>query len=101
MSYDYGQFANGQLRFGASSNYVGNRPGDQSNNFKLPDYTLVNAFISYDTLLAGKNLNLKFNVNNLFDKDYFTSTTGLDGAAYLNVSRGDAREFALRATMKF
>lgn len=101
LSYDYGQFANGQLRFGASSNYVGNRPGDQSNNFKLPDYTLVNAFISYDTLLAGKNLNLKFNVNNLFDKDYFTSTTGLDGAAYLNVSRGDAREFALRATMKF
>ncbi|ESK40369.1 hypothetical protein P256_00820 [Acinetobacter nectaris CIP 110549] len=101
LSYDYGQFANGQLRFGASSNYVGNRPGDQSNNFKLPDYTLVNAFISYDTLIGGKDLNLKFNVNNLFDKDYFTSTTGLDGAAYLNVSRGDAREFALRATMKF
>ncbi|MBF7694568.1 TonB-dependent siderophore receptor [Acinetobacter rathckeae] len=101
LSYDYGQFANGQLRFGASGNYVGNRAGDQSNNFKLPDYALMNAFVSYDTKLSGQDLNLKLNVNNLFDKDYLTSTTATDSTAYLNVSRGDAREFVLKATMKF
>ncbi|MBF7685894.1 TonB-dependent receptor [Acinetobacter sp. B10A] len=101
LSYDYGSFANGQLRFGASGNYVGSRPGDQSNNFKLPNYTLMNVFMSYDTQLKGQDLNLKLNVNNVFDKDYFTSTTATDSTAYLNVSRGDAREIALRATMKF
>lgn len=101
LSYDYGQLANGQLRLGASGNYVGNRPGDQSNNFKLPDYAVMNAFVSYDTRVSGQDLNLKFNVNNVFDKDYLTSTTATDSTAYLNVSRGDSREFMLRATMKF
>nr|WP_244518260.1 TonB-dependent siderophore receptor [Acinetobacter boissieri] len=101
LSYDYGQFANGQLRFGTSGNYVGSRPGDQSNNFKLPNYALMNAFVSYDTKLSGQDLNLKLNVNNLFDKDYLTSTTATDSTAYLNVSRGDSREFVLKATMKF
>lgn len=101
LSYNYGQLGIGDLRFGASGNYVGNRPGDESNNFKLPDYTLMNAFVSYDTKFYGQMVNFKFNVNNIFDKDYFTSTTATDSTGYLNVSRGDSREYMLRATMKF
>lgn len=101
LTYDYGQLGLGNLRLGTSGNYVGDRPGDDSNNFKLPNYTLVNAFVSYDTKLYGQAINLKFNVNNIFDKDYLTATTMADTAAYLNVSRGDSREYMLRATMKF
>jgi iron complex outermembrane receptor protein len=39
----------------------------------------------------------QFNVKNLFDKVYYTSSTGSN----LNVALGDARRFSLSATVKF
>jgi len=44
--------------------------GDLPNTFKLPDYTLVNALVSYDFGPAE----LQFNVQNLLNERYFTGS---------------------------
>lgn len=96
LAYNYGQFLNGQLRMGLSGNYVGKRAGDTENKFELPDYTIANAFVSYDTKLAKQDVNIKLNLNNIFDKTYYTSSVN-----NLAVSQGDSRQAVLRATVKF
>lgn len=96
LVYDYGQLGNGFLRMGLSGNYVGKRAGDTENTFTLPDYTVANAFISYDTKIAQQEVNFKFNLNNVFDTTYYTASV-----SNLTVSQGDARQALLKATMKF
>ena len=96
FAYDYGQFGNGNLRMGVSGNYVGKRAGNTENTFTLPDYTVANAFVSYDTKIAKQDVNFKFNLNNIFDTTYYTASV-----SNLTVSQGDARQAVLKATMKF
>ncbi len=95
--YDFGQVLGGdRLRVGTGARYVGERAGDAENTFTLPDYTVADAFASYDTKLGGKNLKLQFNVKNMFDKTYYSSSTN----AYL-ISIGDARQFEVSSTLEF
>nr|WP_151820814.1 TonB-dependent siderophore receptor [Acinetobacter soli] len=96
LAYNYGDFYQGKLRFGMGANYVGNRAGDAKNTFKLPDYTVVNAFVSYDTKIENKDVNLQLNINNLLDQTYYTSSV-----TNLTVSQGASRQAVLRATVKF
>lgn len=96
FNYDYGTFYNGQLRFGLSGNYVGTRSGDATNSFRLPDYTLVNGFVSYATKIAQKDVDFKLNLNNIFDTTYYTASV-----SNLAVSVGDSRQAVLSATMRF
>ena len=95
--YDFGQLLGGdRLRVGTGARYVGERAGDAENTFTLPDYTTADAFASYDTKLGGKNVKLQFNVKNMFDKTYYSSSTN----AYL-ISIGDPRQFELSSTLEF
>ncbi|MGD1904975.1 MAG: TonB-dependent siderophore receptor [Leptolyngbyaceae cyanobacterium] len=54
------------LGFGVGVNYVGDRPGDLNNSFRLGDYWVTNAAIFYEQDDFG--LSLYF--NNLFDTNY-------------------------------
>lgn len=96
LAYNYGELYNGKLRLGLSGNYVGKRAGDSENSFDLPEYALANAFVSYDTTIAKQAVNFQFNLNNIFDKTYYTASVN-----NLAVSQGDSRQAVLRATFKF
>ncbi|RMM43865.1 Iron complex outer membrane receptor protein [Pseudomonas syringae pv. aptata] len=96
--YDWGSIIGGgdRLRTGAGAHYVGERPGDSANSFELPAYTVADAFASYDTKVDEHKLNIQFNVKNLFDRTYYTSS-----ANRYFVSVGDARQFILSTTLEF
>ncbi|MGA6136313.1 TonB-dependent siderophore receptor [Acinetobacter dispersus] len=96
LAYNYGELYNGNLRLGLSGNYVGKRAGNSENTFDLPEYALANAFVSYDTTIAKQAVNFQFNLNNIFDKTYYTASVN-----NLAVSQGDSRQAVLRATFKF
>ncbi len=95
--YDFGQVLGGdRLRVGTGARYVGERAGDAENTFTLPAYTVADAFASYDTQLGGKKVKLQFNVKNMFDKTYYSSSTN----PFL-ISIGDARLFEVSSTVEF
>ncbi|WP_377843758.1 TonB-dependent siderophore receptor [Bosea sp. UC22_33] len=61
------------LGLGAGVRYVGSGAGDPGNTFSTPDYTLVDAAISYDLAAASpalKGWKVQVNAQNLFDKEY-------------------------------
>jgi iron complex outermembrane receptor protein len=96
LVYNAGQIGEGRLRLGTAARYVGTRPGDSANSFVLPAYTVVNAFATYDTRVAGRKVQFQLNVNNLFDRTYYTSS-----ANQYFISMGDARQFVLSTRMEF
>ncbi|MEM9486530.1 MAG: TonB-dependent receptor, partial [Cyanobacteria bacterium P01_F01_bin.116] len=58
------------LGFGLGFNYVSERPGDLADSFRLDDYFVTSAAISY----AQENWQLALNFKNLFDVDYIQGT---------------------------
>jgi outer membrane receptor for ferric coprogen and ferric-rhodotorulic acid len=51
-----------------------NRDGKAEENWS-PGYAIWNAMLGYRTKLLNRNVNLSLNVNNVFDKQYFRSTS--------------------------
>ncbi len=96
LTYDFGEIIGGHFRFGGSSNYIGKRAGDSANSFELPSYTLANLFAVYDTKIAKQDVSFQFNLNNVFDKNYYTSSVN-----NLMVAMGNSRQAVLKATLKF
>jgi len=95
--YNAGQvLGDGQLRLGGGARYVGDRPGDSANSFKLPSYTTADVFATYDTRLGGRNVKFQLNVKNLFDKTYYPSAVN----TYF-VSVGDARQISFLTSIEF
>ncbi|KAB8312451.1 TonB-dependent siderophore receptor [Erwinia endophytica] len=86
----------GELRAGGGGRYVGSRAGDPENSFIMPDYTVADAFIAWDSSLVGKHTQLKLNINNLFNKKYYSSSAG-----NLRVIEGDPRVVYLQAAVDF
>ncbi|RXH22510.1 TonB-dependent receptor [Bradyrhizobium nanningense] len=97
LVYDFGDRLPGRLRLGGGAHYVGDRAGDSANTFFMPAYTVADIFATYDTKIDSLPVTYQFNVKNLFDKLYYTSSTG----NALNVAIGDARRISLSATVKF
>ncbi|MGY4605791.1 iron complex outermembrane receptor protein [Bradyrhizobium sp. USDA 4474] len=97
LVYDFGDRLPGRLRLGGGAHYVSDRPGDTANTFFLPAYTVADIFATYDTKVDKVPVAYQFNVKNLFDKVYYTSTT----ASALNVAMGEGRRISLSATVKF
>jgi iron complex outermembrane receptor protein len=67
------------LGLGAGVRYVGKGAGDPGNTFFTPDYTLVDAAISYDLAAASSKLKgwkVQLNAHNLFDKEYIAGCYG-------------------------
>lgn len=66
------------LSLGGGLNIVGERQGDNANDFQLPAYTLVNALVMYrfqpSVLPWVKNLTAQLNVKNLFDTTYYLNS---------------------------
>ncbi|RJF64229.1 TonB-dependent siderophore receptor [Rhodopseudomonas palustris] len=96
LVYDFGTALPGRLRIGGGPRYVGDRPGDSTNSFVLPAYTVADIFASYQTQTGPFPVTYQFNVKNLFDSVYYPSAVNT-----LNVAVGDARRFSLAATVKF
>ncbi|KAF1312510.1 TonB-dependent receptor, partial [Pseudomonas sp. SG-MS2] len=95
--YDFGSlFGGDRLRFGAGARHVGERPGNSTNTFDLPSYTVADAFATYETRLDEHNVRLQLNVKNLFDKVYYSSAVN----QYF-VAIGDARQVSLSSTFEF
>ncbi len=60
--------------FGGGVFAQGGRAGDRANTFVLPGYARVDAMAAYRFPLGGAKGQLQFNVNNLFDREYFTGS---------------------------
>jgi iron complex outermembrane recepter protein len=97
LVYDFGTALPGRLRLGGGAHYMGDRPGDAANTFVMSAYTVADVFATYETKYETLPVVYQFNVKNLFDKLYYSSSTG----SALNVALGDARRFSVSATVKF
>lgn len=82
--------------------YTGSQYVDQANDLKIPSATRVDVGARYRTKIAGNDLTLRLNVENLFDESYWatsSSTSNLDTGGYLYLGTG--RTVLLSATMDF
>ncbi|MFC3394871.1 TonB-dependent siderophore receptor [Brenneria rubrifaciens] len=86
----------GELRLGGGGRYVGTRAGDPENSFTMPDYTVADAFVAWDNTLIGKHTQLKLNMKNLFNEEYYESSAG-----NLRVIVGEPRVMYLQASVDF
>jgi len=96
LVYDFGTTLPGRLRLGGGARYAGDRPGDSTNSFVLPAYTVADVFATYEVKVANTPVIYQLNVKNPFDTVYYPSAVNT-----LNVAIGDARRFSLSATAKF
>jgi iron complex outermembrane receptor protein len=77
---------------GGGVNYVGNRSGNTADTYSLPAYTTAK-LVSYWQL--SKSIRLSLDVNNLFDRNYYTSSWGS-----LYVTPGAERSIVTRLKME-
>lgn len=87
----------GAWHAGAGARYVGERAANNANDFWLSSYTVADAFLRWESPVFGHKTTLQLNVDNLFDKHYYPSSTG----SQLQVSVGDPRTARLSASVTF
>lgn len=99
LAYDYGEVFGGagSLRFGGGIRGIGKRAGDAANSFTLPGYGVVDLFASY-TIEREHPIEIQLNLNNIFNKTYYTSSLG--SSAY-GVSVGQPFNASLTIGVKF
>ena len=110
-NYDFSHLGAKGLRIGGAARYFGswytyymrtNLPAvPAGTGFKMDDAVVYDAFISYDTKIAGYETNFSFNVKNLTDKLYYTSSSTGTQANIIPIQPGYARQFMLTASVKF
>ncbi|SEM90050.1 TonB-dependent siderophore receptor [Nitrosomonas marina] len=66
------------LKIGGGVTLRGKREGNLDNDFQMPGYAVFNLMTSYAIKLGKARLTAQFNVNNLFDKEYFPSSGGFN-----------------------
>ncbi|NHN68599.1 TonB-dependent siderophore receptor [Pseudomonas fluorescens] len=82
---------------GAGARYVGERAANNANDFWLSSYTVADAFLRWESPVLGHKTSLQLNVDNLFDKQYYPSSTGSE----LQVNVGEPRTARLSASVTF
>ncbi|MCJ2373525.1 TonB-dependent siderophore receptor [Pseudomonas sp. RGM 3321] len=87
----------GDWHAGGGARYVGERAGDDANTFYMSSYTVADAFLRWDVPMAGYKTRLQLNVDNLFDKQYYPSSSG----SQLQVNVGEPRTARLSASVTF
>ena len=87
----------GNWHAGAGARYVGERAGDNANSYEMSSYTVADAFLRWDIPTAGYRTRLQLNLDNLFDKQYYPSSTG----SQLQVNVGEPRTARLSASITF
>ena len=80
-------------------NYTGSRYADDANTLKVDDWTTMDIGARYLMQLGNQDLTLRARVNNVFDRDYWSSVGGFPGNGYLVL--GGPRTVTLSATMDF
>ena len=110
-NYDFSHLGAKGLRIGGGARYFGswytyymrtNLPAVPAGTaFKINSAVVYDAFISYDTKIAGYETNFSFNVKNLTDKLYYTSSSTGTQANIIPIQPGYARQFMLTASVKF
>ena len=106
LTYDVGHFSFGHIRVGAGARYLGTwkvyNTFDTNNieTYKLPHAIVSDAFIAYDTKVAGKNVTIQLNGKNLGNKTYYVSTQGTSNGV-IPVAYGYEREFMLNTKVEF
>jgi len=83
------------LSLNAGAFYEGERFADNDNTITKDAYTRVDVGATYKIALSNSDINLRFNVQNLFDTDY------LAGGGTSNVTIGDGRSYRLAVQMAF
>ncbi|MBL1418738.1 MAG: TonB-dependent siderophore receptor [Moritella sp.] len=76
-----------QLSVNLGAYYEGERYGDEDNKFLKDSYIRIDTGINYQTSVAGNALQLRLNIDNLFDTDY------LAGGENGEVNVGEPRTF--------
>jgi iron complex outermembrane receptor protein len=74
------------LKFGAGVLLRSQQEANNENTVRLPGYTLVNLMASYEWTMGSSTLIAQLNVDNLFDKKFF-SAGGFGGGAFAGVPR--------------
>jgi iron complex outermembrane receptor protein len=74
------------LKFGAGVVLRGQQEANNENTVHLPGYTLVNLMVSYEWRVGSSTLTAQLNVDNLFDKKFF-SAGGFGGGAFAGAPR--------------
>lgn len=87
----------GQWHAGAGARYVGKRAGNNANDYWMSSYTVADAFLRWESPVLGQKTRLQLNVDNLFDKQYYPSSTGSE----LQVNVGEGRTARLSASVTF
>ncbi len=110
-NYDFSHLGVKGLRIGGGARYFGswytyymnkNLPAVPAGTaFKMDSAVVYDAFISYDTKIAGYETNFSFNVKNLTNKLYYTSSSTGTDANIIPIQPGYARQFMLTASVKF
>ena len=110
-NYDFSHLGAKGLRIGGGARYFGSwytyymrtnlSAVPAGTGFKMDDAVVYDAFISYDTKIAGYETNFSFNVKNLTDKLYYTSSSTGTQANIIPIQPGYARQFMLTASVKF
>jgi iron complex outermembrane receptor protein len=88
----------GKWHLGAGARYVGERAGDDANSFYMDSYTVADAFVRWDLPTQGYKTSLQFNIDNLFNKEYYPATTG---SSALQVEEGALRTARVTASVTF
>lgn len=87
----------GAWHAGGGARYVGERAANNDNDFWLSSYTVADAFLRWESPVLGHKTSLQLNVDNLFDKQYYPSSTGSE----LQVNVGEPRTARLSASVTF
>ena len=110
-NYDFSHLGAKGLRIGGGARYFGSwytyymrtnlSAVPAGTAFKINSAVVYDAFISYDTKIAGYETNFSFNVKNITDKLYYTSSSTGTQANIIPIQPGYARQFMLTASVKF
>jgi len=110
-NYDFSHLGVKGLRIGGGARYFGSwytyymrtnlSAVPAGTAFKMDSAVVYDAFISYDTKIAGYETNFSFNVKNLTNKLYYTSSSTGTDANIIPIQPGYARQFMLTASVKF
>lgn len=87
---------NSQWNGGAGVFAQGQREGDIGNTFQMPGYARIDAMLAYRFGFAGARASLQFNIDNLLDKKYYTSSHQFV-ADWIKVSTPRTVKLTLRA----
>ncbi|WP_035385022.1 TonB-dependent siderophore receptor [Ferrimonas futtsuensis] len=86
---------NDQWAFNLGAFYEGDRYADLNNTITKDGYVRVDAGASFKMMIKQVEMNLRLNVENLFDRDYMA------GGSYSDLSIGAERSFRLSAQFNY